>query len=186
MRLFSRKTDLSTDEALMEAIAGRNEQAFALLYDRYAPVMYRFFLRMFRRNQATAADFTQDLFLKIIEKASLFDPNRNFKTWIYVLAYNLCKNEYRRLARPQEYLHQAEAYDEDLIGRLDKQLFDEALSNTVAQLNPQHHECFVLRFQEELSVAEIAEIVGCPEGTVKSRLHHALRQVCSQMEYWKS
>lgn len=169
----------------MQAIANREERAFAELYDRYGPRMYRFFLRMLWQDKAKAEDFTQELFLRIIEKNHLFNPCRVFKTWIYTLASNLCKNEYRR-SRPLELSYEKEEAWETIPESIDSQLFEQHLRSSIARLSPAHHQCFVLRYQEELSVAEIAEIVGCPEGTVKSRLHHALRQVSAQMECWKT
>jgi RNA polymerase sigma-70 factor (ECF subfamily) len=175
-----------SDEALMQAIAQRDERAFAVLYDRYGPRMYRFFLRMLWRDAAKAEDFTQELFLKIIEKPQLFNPERKFQTWIYTIASNLCKNEYRRPQLPGTVYEQVAVWEDDLPEKLDKEMFNLHLRHCIDQLNDTHHQCFVLRFQEELSVAAIAEIVGCPEGTVKSRLHHALRQVASQMEVWKT
>lgn len=170
----------------MQAIAQRNERAFAELYDRYSPRMYRFFFRMFWRDGAKAEDFTQELFLKIIEKPHLFDPKRNFRTWLYTMASNLCKNEYRRTAQPNGILEAPVLWEEPLPEVLDQEIFESCLRNSISQLSESHRQCFVLRYQEELSVLEIAEIVGCPEGTVKSRLYHALRQVSSQMEAWKA
>lgn len=175
-----------SDEALMQAIARRNEQAFAVLYDRYGPRMYRFFLRMLWGDAAKAEDFTQEVFLKIIEKPQLFNPERNFRTWIYVMASNLCKNEYRRPRAAEVPLEQTDIWEEDLPEKLDKQLFEADLQASIARLSPAHRQCFVLRYQEELSVAEISEIMDCPEGTVKSRLHYALQQVSSQLEAWKT
>ncbi len=174
------------DEVLMQAIAKHDERAFAELYDRYSPRMYRFFLRMLWRDAAKAEDFTQELFLKIIEKPHLFNPVRKFQTWIYTLAANQCKNEYRRPRISEMLFGQDEQWEDDLPGKMDRQMLEQKLHASIKQLSPAHHQCFVLRYQEELSVAEIAEIVGCPEGTVKSRLHHALRQVSSQMDYWKT
>ena len=186
MNIFRQTYTDYTDEALMRAIAQRNEQAFAELYDRYSPRMYRFFFRMLWRDAGKAEDFTQEIFLKIIEKPQLFDPARNFKTWIYTLASNLCKNEYRRPPPPEMSWEEPSLWDDSLPEKIDKALFDQHLRRSIGELGEAHKQCFVLRYQEELSVAEIAEIVGCPEGTVKSRLYHALRQVVAQMEGWKS
>jgi len=186
MNIFRQTFKDYSDEALMRAIAQRNEQAFAVLYDRYSPRMYRFFFRMLWRDAAKAEDFTQEIFLKIIEKPHQFDPERNFRTWIYTLATNLCKNEYRRPPPPDMTWDDPDLWEDTLPEKLDKELFEHHLRHCIAQLSEAHHQCFVLRYQEEMSVAEIAEIVGCPEGTVKSRLHHALRQVAGQMEGWKS
>lgn len=168
----------------MLAIAQHEDRAFAELYDRYGARMYRFFLRMLGRNEAAAEDFTQELFLKIFEKAGQFQPDKNFRTWMYVLAFNLCKNEYRRWSRPAVGPARPEAY-EPAPDLLDRQLFEQELRNSINRLNETQRLCFVLRFQEELSVAEIAVIVDCPEGTVKSRLYHAMRQVCRDMEVWR-
>ncbi len=186
MKFFRQTLEHDSDEALMQAIAQRDERAFAVLYDRYGPRMYRFFLRMLWGDAAKAEDFTQEVFLKIIEKPQLFNPERNFRTWIYVMASNICKNEYRRPRTSEMPLEQAGVWEDHLPEKLDKQLFDKQLQDCIGQLSAAHHQCFVLRYQEELSVAEIAEIVDCPEGTVKSRLHYALQQVSSQMEGWKT
>jgi RNA polymerase sigma-70 factor, ECF subfamily len=186
MKFFRQTIEHDSDETLMQAIAQRNERAFAVLYDRYGPRMYRFFLRMLWGDTAKAEDFTQEIFLKIIEKPQLFNPDRNFRTWIYVMASNLCKNEYRKLRMAEMSGLQPGVWEDNLQEKLDKELFDTQLRDCIARLSPTQHQCFVLRYQEELSVAEIAEIVDCPEGTVKSRLHYALQQVCSQMEDWKT
>jgi RNA polymerase sigma-70 factor (ECF subfamily) len=185
MNIFRQKFTDYTDEALMRAVAARNERAFEVLYDRYSPRIYRFFFRMLWRDAGKAEDFTHEIFLKIIEKPQLFDPERNFRTWIYTLASNLCKNEYRRRPPPDNWENPEQWYD-PVPEKLDKELFEQQLQNSIGRLSPAHHQCFVLRYQEEMTVAEIAEIVGCPEGTIKSRLHHALQQVAGLMEVWKS
>jgi len=171
-----------TDEALMQAIIDRRDaQAFAALYDRWSARMYRYFLRMMNRQAAKAADLTQDLFLKIIEKPYLFDPSRRFSTWLYTLAANQCKNEFRR----KKLIEQVENYPETigndaavhLPESIDKKLLEQHLQWAIHLLEEPQRQCFVLRWQEDLSIKEISEIVDCPEGTVKSRLYYALRQV---------
>lgn len=186
MNIFLQKYKDYTDEALMQAVAQRNERAFAVLYDRYGPRMYRFFYRMLWRDGAKAEDFTQEIFLKIIEKPQMFDPERSFKTWIYAMATNLCKNEYRRASPPEMAWDEPNLWDDPLPAGLDKALFEQHLRHNIGELSEAHRQCFILRYQEELSITEIAEIVGCPAGTVKSRLHHALRQVAGQMAGWRS
>lgn len=184
MNIFRPNFTNYTDEALMEAIALRNERAFAELYERYSSRMYRYFYRMLWRNEAKAEDFTQELFLKILEKPHLFDPGRSFRTWIYALAINLCKNEYRRAQRPD--WEQRPSWEDPVSVGLDEQLFEKQLRQSIAQLNESQRQCFILRYQEALSVAEIAAIMDCPEGTVKSRLHHALQSLATHMHGWKT
>lgn len=184
MNIFRQTYTEDSDEALMRAIARRNERAFAVLYDRYGPRMYRFFFRMLNRDAAKAEDFTQEIFLKIIEKNHLFNPERPFRTWIYTLATNLCKNEYRRANLPELPGADTDLWADPLPEKLDRELFEQNLRHGLGQLSDTHRQCFVLRYQEELSLAEIAEIVGCPEGTVKSRLHHALKQLREILAFW--
>ena len=185
--LFNANYKTWPDERLMHEVAQQNEGAFAALYDRYGARMHRYFYRMLWRDAGRAEDFTQELFLKIIEKPHLFAPERSFRTWIYTLASNMCKNEYRR-KKPLDLdnIHpEAEDGDTRLPEQLDRQLFETNLREAIDGLSDAHRQCFILRYQEELSVAEIAAIAGCPEGTVKSRLHFALQKVGAQMTIFK-
>lgn len=171
----------------MQQIAGRNERAFAALYDRYSARMHRYFYRMLWRDAAKAEDFTQELFLKIIEKPQRYNPARPFRTWIYAVASNMCKNEFRRKTPDQPDWEESgtESLDHYLPERLDHPAFEYALREAIDGLGAAHKPCFVLRFQEELSVPEIAAILDCPEGTVKSRLHYALLEVSGRMTIFK-
>ena len=68
------------------------EKAFTELYTRYAKPMLYFFYQRLYQDEPKAQDFLQDLFLKIIEKPQLFDRDKKFKTWLYTVATNMCKN----------------------------------------------------------------------------------------------
>lgn len=174
----------ATDNALMEAIGQNNEQAFAELYRRYGRRMYRFFYRMLWQDAARAEDFTQELFIKIIERPETYNVSRPFVTWLYTLAHNLCKNEYRRQVRAQTRLDVAlpdstPVYHPE---NPDQALLEQQLRTALGALPETQRQCFILRYQEELSVQAIADIVGCPEGTVKSRLHHAIQKLAADMQ----
>jgi RNA polymerase sigma-70 factor (ECF subfamily) len=179
MRLFRRTYQSYTDEALMQAIASRQERAFAELYDRYSSRIYRFIFRMLQRDDARAEDLTQELFLKIIEKPHLFNPEKSFKTWVYTLAANLCRNEFRRPPLPEP--EPVDIWTADLPEISDTDWLEQKLRLQISLLPDAQRQCFVLRYQEGLTVPEIAEILDCPEGTVKSRLHHAIRQLRTQL-----
>ncbi len=183
-----------SDEKLFQLSLKGNEQAFEQLYHRYAGRMHRYFYRMLNRNENKAADFTQQLFLKVLEKGELFDKDRKLSTWLYTIAGNMCKNEYRRLGRCKEItgidvsqsdywsshmsLDGAQLFDQ----AIDHTLFEKKLKEALEVLSPSHQQCFVLRFQEELSIKEISEIVDCPEGTVKSRIHYALKRLSDLLQ----
>jgi len=173
-----------TDSALMQAIARRDEQAFAELYERYGRQMYRFFYRMLWRDAGRAEDFTQELFIKIIERPEAYDPARSFVTWLYTLSHNLCKNEYRRQARSVLHLSRVQPDREtDLPENADQELLEKQLRAAIDALPDVHRLCFILRYQEERSLQEIAEIMACPEGTVKSRVHYAVQKIAADMQH---
>ncbi|MFK8101404.1 MAG: RNA polymerase sigma factor [Saprospiraceae bacterium] len=180
-----------SDEQLVLALQSGEEGAFNELYERYAKRMFGFFRRMMHGKENQANDMLQELFLKLIEKKETFDPRRNFTTWFFTLARNMCKNEYRRLERLQqntekwisEHTLSAKHWHElKLPETLDQNLFSIALGKAIDRLDGAHKTCLVLRYQEELSIKEISEIVACPEGTVKSRLYYGLKKLALELE----
>ena len=171
----------TSDEALMRRIAEGCEASFGKLYDRYGSRMHRYFYRMLGQDAQRADDFTQDLFLKLIEKRTLYDPNRRFSTWLYTVAGNMVKNEYRRISRIPELPEFPEAFSENISEEIDHQLFEQKLQVALEGLDEIQRQCFVLRYQEELSIKEIADILDCPEGTVKSRLFYTLKKLAGKL-----
>ena len=85
-----------SDEQLMLALKQGEKLAFNELYTRYSDKLYGYLLKMLWYNEVRAQDLLQDVFTKIITQPHLFDTNRNFKTWVYTIAANLCKNEFKR------------------------------------------------------------------------------------------
>src|SRR5690606_3276565 len=82
-------------------MANGKEKAFNEIYNRYSKPLFLFFYRRLYQENNKAQDFLQDLFLKLIEKAATFDSSKKFSTWIYTIAYNMCKNEYRAHAQKE-------------------------------------------------------------------------------------
>ena len=104
MTLFSSFKRDETDEQLMERFVFRdNEKAFEELYCRYAPRFKGFFIRMLSADGALADDFLQELFLRIYEARGSYQHGKQFSTWAFSMAYNLCKNEYRHRDIVDEY-----------------------------------------------------------------------------------
>jgi RNA polymerase sigma-70 factor (ECF subfamily) len=171
-----------SDEELMRLLSMQGEAgAFSELYDRYGSRMHRYFYRLLGQNTHRADDFTQDLFLKIIEKGSLYDARRRFSTWIYTVAGNMVKNEYRRLSRIPELPRIPEQYEVFFSEKIDNLLFEKELTNALSELDEVQRQCFILRYQEELPMKDIAEILDCPEGTVKSRLFYTLKKLANRL-----
>ncbi len=188
MNFFGNKYQHWSDEKIMQHVANGNERAFQIIYQRYNKKMLRFFLRMLNNEEELAQDFLQDLFMKVIDKAHSFDTNRKFSTWLYTIAANMCKNEYRRrektrqLFRPLEDMTQLSAPLTNFSHKEDNQYFLSCLENAIQELSPTHRQVFILRYQEDLSVKKVSEIMGCSEGTVKSRSFHALRKLAQKLK----
>ncbi len=174
---------MPTDEKLLQRIAQKDATAFELLYDRYSSRMFRYFYRMLWQREELANDFTQDLFLKIIEKPHLFDPKKCFSTWIYSVAANMCKNAYRSHKPIENIDYQIISYEEDFDLQLDNALQEAQLQAAINLLDAEHRQCVVLRFFEALSIKEIAAILELPEGTVKSRIHYALKALKPKLSF---
>lgn len=158
-------------------------QAFDALYERYSQRLLVYFVRMLNFNRDLAKDALQDLFLSLAESPEKFDRSRSFKTWIFSVASNRCKNFYRHrqvVQKSHDDLLQL-GYQNERLGlsvnasRLDQLSFQKMLNEVLDQLPLEKKEAFILKYQEEKSIAEIAQIQNCPEGSVKSRLHYTLR-----------
>lgn len=183
MTIFSSFKHNETDEQLMERFVFKgSEIAYEELYRRYAPRFKGFFMRMLYADAALADDFLQELFLKIYEVRERYQSGKSFSTWAFAMAYNLCKNEYRHREIAEEYVLQHSS-PEDMqsislpeFERIhDLRVFDERLKKTLSRLTDDQRAAYTLRYEEELSIQEIAQILHCPEGTVKSRLHYTLQ-----------
>ena len=185
MFFFRKKYSGLPDESLMQLLQQGDVQAFSEIYLRYSQRMLGYFYRMLAQDEQKAQDFLHDLFLKLLEKPDLYDVKKKFSSWLYSIAYNLCKNEYRRLAirkryaDEEKYLEQIRQLfaDDQVENQLDGDKFQKALLQELERCNPDHRLIFLLRFQENFSTREIAEILDCKEGTVRSRLFYLTRKL---------
>lgn len=187
MGIFGKSYKTESDEQLMQLSALSDQLAFSELYDRYATRMVNYFYRMLGNDRDKAEDFMQDLFTKLIHKPELYKVGRPFKPWIYSIANNMCKNEYRRLSirnnSPMEVHENTKAF-QDLPShsrKMDLKTFNEQLSKQLDGLDQKHRTAFILRYKEEFSIREISEIMECSEGTVKSRLFYTLKKLSSNL-----
>lgn len=182
MRLLRAQHKSMTDEALMQAIAQGDKRAFDELYERYAGPLLGYFMRMMWKDREKAEDFVHDLFAKIIQKPEYFDPTRKFKTWVYSVANNMCKNEYKKQEVRKNTTsgldnHYSISGSTNVLDEVQDVLFKERLEEQMQLLDPKHAEAFQLRHIEGLSIKEIAEMLEMNEGTVKSRVFYATKQI---------
>lgn len=182
------------EELLADHVAGV-AGAFDSLVARYATELYGF-LQRFVGNAAAAEDLVQEAFLQVYASARDFDATRSFKPWLYTIAANKGRDLLRSRSRRQEYSLDsggdaespsiadsipAESVDAAVdLDRADEQTRVRAL---IAQMPEHLRTMLLLGYYQQLPYAEIAEIVGIPIGTVKSRLHAAVTHFA---KLWKS
>lgn len=191
MRFFRSSLQNHTDEELMQKAAAGNSHAFEIIYERYSAKLLGYFHRMLWKDRELAEDCLHKLFLKLIEKPELFNAQYSFKTWIYSIAHNMCKNEYRRMEKINgDNIQQKVAADaaEKPLGdlALDNKKFIAALDKELGQLGENHRQTFELRYFEHNSIKEIAQIMQCSEGTVKSRLFYTLKALAKNLGAYKN
>lgn len=162
-----------------------SKAAFTELYTRYSTSLLRYFTRMLWNNRTMAEDFLHDLFLKIIHNPQQFDVNRKFSTWTYSVAHNMCKNEYRKKQNQLRLDGIEVKYSRDLDRELDIFSANEKLTRLLETLEDEDKTIFLFRYEEELSIAQISQIVFIPEGTVKSRLFYLRKQLAVELNEFK-
>lgn len=192
MKIFKKDYKIDTDENLMRFFIKGDEKAFEQIYDRYEKFMVNFFYRKLWSDKIKAEDFTHDLFTKIIDNPAAYDPGRSFKTWLFSVANNMCKNEYKKQAvrkptkydMPEGFEAKSEASLQDV--EVDATNFNAALKTELNKLNDKHKEVFMLRHFEGLSLNEIGETLAINTGTVKSRLHHATKTLADKLAVFRN
>jgi len=179
-----------TDRALLERVTRGDQDAFTVLYRRYERPVFGVLLRM-AGQRALAEEWLQEAFTRVWLGAGSHDPSRGeVKPWIYAIALNTARSE---LARKRHRTPHVSIDDLGLDlpgeagGEIPDRLDDARQSAVVAEalrsLPDFMQEVVVLRCSRELSFAEISEVTGAPQGTLKSRFHRAvlaLRQVIAR------
>jgi RNA polymerase sigma-70 factor (ECF subfamily) len=172
-------------ERELTRLRGGDVDALAALMERYQHRLYRYLLRLVRQPE-TAEDLFQQTWLRVMERIRSYDPQRAFEGWLFALAHNLAIDHLRRY-RPEsldELLPSGDARVELLPGTgpgaLEQMLAHERtgrVAECVAMLPPVFREVLTLRFEEEMKLEEMAFVLAVPLGTVKTRLHRALKHL---------
>ena len=174
-----RPLEQATDQELLALVARSDDLALAELYDRYGGVAYGLALRILR-DDALAQDAVQDAFLAVWRSAAGFLPERaKASTWILTLvhrrAVDLVRREQRRRTEPldPEQHPATSASDEEAAVRFYRRAVQEALE----QLPPDQRQAIELAYYAGLSQSEVAERLGQPLGTIKSRTFAGLSRL---------
>lgn len=180
------------DEELLRQFIEGDAAAFEVILRRYERPLFNFILRSVRDPQG-AAELLQEVFLKVIENSSNFQGTSKFSTWLYALARNLCIDNSRKMVFRRHASLDTPARSEDAEGATwldriegrergaDREVIGQDLQVRIAaaidELPEEQREVFLMRELQNMAFKDIAEVIGVPENTVKSRMRYALERL---------
>jgi RNA polymerase sigma-70 factor (ECF subfamily) len=166
------------DQELMRIVQGGDLSPAAEIYDRYSGRIYNFAFR-FLKNAEAAEDAVQEVFVKMIKHANQFHGDAKLSTWLFSITANWCRDYLRKSDnKPKESddvlvtLPSPSALNPDRA--LEQRENEIRVRKALAELTPEQREAILLSRYQGLSYAEIAQISGCSEGAVKTRVFRAM------------
>ena len=175
-----------TDEDLVLAVQAGDTDSLSVLVSRWQQPLYRFVYRMLPRRE-DAHDVCQETFLRILKKADRYRPGSRFSTWMYQIEFNLCRDQARRRKRWGLIIAERHEFDEqerpadtkppsygDPLQEVEREETTRVVQRAMRELPQEQREVLIMKEFEGLKFREIAEILDCPESTVKSRMYYGL------------
>ena len=175
------------ERSLLRRLRDRDERAFRELIDEHRDRVFNITYRMLG-NRAEAEDVAQEVFITVFKQIENFRGDSKFSTWLYRVTVNHCKNRIKYLARrhdrDRDELDETSQQQNGAVNgapvraknpdkALESAQMEKLLQDAIASLDDEQRAVVILRDVEDLSIEEICEITGLPDGTVKSRLHRA-------------
>jgi RNA polymerase sigma-70 factor (ECF subfamily) len=174
----------SSDDILISRIAGGDQLAMRTLFARHRVPLYRWLKRIVR-DETLAEDLLSDVFLDVWRRAAQFEARSSVSTWLLAIArYKALSAMRRRIdaALDDEIIAKVADPAGDPEAALQSKNRDEVLRRSLARLSPEQGEVIDLVYYHGKSVAEVADIVGIPEATVKTRMFYARRKLAEMVQ----
>jgi RNA polymerase sigma-70 factor, ECF subfamily len=167
-----------TDQELMDLVQAGDFSPAAEIYERYSSRIYSFAYR-FLRNSEAAEDITQEVFIKIMKRAAQFHGGSKLSTWLLAITANSCRDHLRKQEnRPkagEDVLIELPApYELSPERHMERRDAERRIQEALTVLTPDQREAILLSRYQGLSYAEIAQVAGCSEGAVKTRVFRAM------------
>ena len=174
---------LAPDEDLMLEVRSGAGDTLGVLFDRYHSPLYNFYAKL-TGDRTLSEDLVQEVFLRILKYRQSYEPGTPFRAWIYQIARNARVDHYRKT--PRHITFEPEMVP-PVMPKDSAQQSEEAelLHRALMQMPEEKREILILSRFQELKYEEIARLLGCELGTVKTRIHRAiqeLRQTFKQLE----
>jgi RNA polymerase sigma-70 factor (ECF subfamily) len=174
-------TDQS-DETLAVRAARGDQEAVSVLVRRHSPQLHGF-LQRYHPDRDDCDDLLQDTWIRALSNLDRFDPKKRFTTWLFQIAMNLCRDRARRDRVRSGYRNEVQEMQKGMAGMTAEEKVDAMKAMRAIEALPQQQkEVLLLRYYHGFPEAEASEILGCPRGTVKSRLHQAVKAVKKELD----
>jgi RNA polymerase sigma-70 factor (ECF subfamily) len=172
------RSDAPDDARLIGRIAAGDMRAFEALYRSYHPRLTRFLVNLVRRPQVVE-EALNDTMLVVWNRAESYNGASKVSTWIFAIAYRKALNAVRRQDEPVEdrYAETRQSPEAGPELELGRRQVQEVLLDAMGELSTDHRTVVDLSYFHEIGYDEIAEIMACPVGTVKTRMFHARRHL---------
>ena len=174
-----------TESILVADLCDGDMTALAILVDRHKDLVYRVAMQI-TKNSDDASDVLQDAFLKVYDSINAFRQESAFETWLYRIVVNLSIDAVKKRKRQQESMaslsevsdvHQNQDIQQDPTRQAERNELQEWVTQAINSLSIKHRSVVILHELEGLSHPQIADILDCSEGTVRSRLHYARKRL---------
>ena len=173
---------IADEKLLVDQLKQGSPEAVDQLVSRFSKPLYAFIMRMVD-DRETSEDIFQDTWIRVVRNAGSFRGECRFSTWLFQIALNLCRNTIRaRSRRVFIGIEQASHISEEPAVDGEKIIQAQKVRKIVASLPAKMREMVVLRYFHDKTDQEIAEITSLPPGTVKSRLHRAIKMLRNKIE----
>jgi RNA polymerase sigma-70 factor (ECF subfamily) len=180
------------DTRVVESCQQGDREAFRLLFETHKDKVYSIALYFFGGDAALAGDITQQVFLKLFTRISQFRHQSEFTTWLYRLTTNTCIDEQRKRRRfsplpdtlPAPPAHGASIPAAE--ARFMRLEVADSVRDAIATLKPKLRIAILLKYFEELSYEEIADVLNCSKGTVASRLNRGHRLLAQRLGHLRA
>ncbi|CAM1372699.1 RNA polymerase sigma factor [Tenacibaculum xiamenense] len=167
-----------TDEDIMLQVADGDLNKLSIIFDRYHIRIYNFFNKMIR-DRVVSEDLTQEVFVKVLKYRHSY-KNGNFASWIFTIARNIFSSHYQKRKKERNHL-----INDEIVGANDRipiEKDDEAiehLQKALLQLAVSDRELIIMHRLQEIKYEQIAEITGNSVGSIKVKMHRALKKLKS-------
>ena len=174
-----------TESILVADLCDGDMTALAILVDRHKDLVYRVAMQI-TKNSDDASDVLQDAFLKVYDSTNALRQEAAFETWLYRIVVNLSIDAVKKRKRQQESMaslsevsdvHQNQDIQQDPTRQAERNELQEWVTQAINSLSIKHRAVVILHEFEGLSHPQIADILDCSEGTVRSRMHYARKRL---------